>query len=80
MINSGITPELFRQFETLHHKALKGGDKIIERLILFVEKYPGVPHLKNYLLVAYKNKARWRKPLKSTAGSLKSILIICLAN
>jgi len=50
-----ITPELFRQFETLHHKALKGGEKIIERLIQLIEKYPHVPNLKNYLSVAYMN-------------------------
>jgi tetratricopeptide (TPR) repeat protein len=51
----GIAPELFRQFETLHHKAQKGGSKIIERLILLIEKYPGVPQIKNYLSVAYMN-------------------------
>ncbi len=50
-----ITPELFRQFESLHQKALKGGEKIIERLIQLIEKYPHVPNLKNYLSVAYMN-------------------------
>jgi hypothetical protein len=57
----GITPELFRQFETLHHKALKGGSKIIERLILLIEKYPDVPQLKNYLSVAYINNGNIEK-------------------
>lgn len=52
---SGITPELFRQMEDLHHKASKGGDKNIQKLISMIEKYPGVPQLKNYLLIAYVN-------------------------
>jgi len=67
----GITPELFRQFETLHHKALKGDDKIIERLILLIEKYPQVPHLKNYLSVAYKNSGRMEKALEVNRWLLK---------
>ncbi len=50
-----ITPELFRQFESLHQGALKGGKKIIDRLIQLIEKYPHVPNLKNYLSVAYMN-------------------------
>ena len=67
----GITPELFRQFETLHHKALKGGDKIIERLILLIEKYPQVPHLKNYLSVAYKNTGKMEKAVELNRWLLK---------
>jgi len=67
----GITPELFRQFETLHHKALKGGFKIIERLILLIEKYPQVPHLKNYLSVAYKNTGKMEKAIEVNRWLLK---------
>jgi tetratricopeptide (TPR) repeat protein len=52
---SGITPELFRQMEDLHHKASKGGDKNIQKLISMIEKYPKVPQLKNYLSIAYVN-------------------------
>jgi hypothetical protein len=76
----GITPELFRQFETLHHKALKGGDKIIERLILLIEKYLRSLTLKITCQLPIKIQARWRKPLRLTAGFSKSILITCLAN
>ena len=57
----GITPVLYRQMEDLHHKALKGGSKAIERLILLIEKYPGVPQLKNYLSVAYINSGNIEK-------------------
>lgn len=52
---SGITPDLFRQMEDLHHRASKGGDKNIQKLISMIEKYPRVPQLKNYLSVAYVN-------------------------
>jgi chromosomal replication initiation ATPase DnaA len=31
---TGITPELFRQMESLHKKALKGGQKNIDYLLL----------------------------------------------
>jgi hypothetical protein len=57
----GITPELFRQLGTLHHKAMRGGSKNIERIILAIEKYPHVPHLKNYLSVAYMNSGNIEK-------------------
>src|SRR4030042_4190466 len=57
----GITLDLFRQFETLHHQALKGGNQIVERLILLIEKYPHVPQLKNYLSVAYMNSNNIKK-------------------
>ena len=67
----GITPELFRQFETLHHKALKGGDKVIERLIPLIEKYPQVPHLKNYLPVTYKNTGKMEKTIEVNRWLLK---------
>lgn len=50
---TGITPELFRQMESLHHKALKGGQKNIDYLIHKIEQYPNVPQLKNYLSTAY---------------------------
>jgi len=49
----GITPEIFRQFETAHRQALKGGKNNIESLIHMIEKYPHVPQFKNYLSVAY---------------------------
>jgi hypothetical protein len=67
----GIIPELFRQFETLHHQALKGGVKIVERLILLIEKYPQVPHLKNYLSVAYKNTGNMEKAIEVNRWLLK---------
>lgn len=50
---TGITPELFRQMESLHGKALKGGQKNIDYLIHNIEQYPNVPQLKNYLSTAY---------------------------
>jgi len=52
---TGITSELFRQMESLHKKALKGGQKNIDYLLLKIEQYPNVPQLKNYLSVAYMN-------------------------
>ena len=57
----GITNELFRQMEGLHHRAIKGGDKNIEKLILLIEKYPSVPQLKNFLSVAYRNSGKMEK-------------------
>ncbi len=57
----GITPELFRQMEGLYHKTQKGGNKIIERLIFLVEKYPQVPQLKNFLSAAYMNSGNIEK-------------------
>ena len=67
----GITPELFRQLETLHHKALKGGSKNIEKLILVIEEYPHVPHLKNYLSVAYMNSGNMEKARQVNRWILK---------
>lgn len=57
----GITSELFRQMEGLHRRAIKGGDKNIEKLIILIEKYPRVPQLKNYLSVAYMNSGKMEK-------------------
>ena len=57
----GITPELFRQMEGLYHKTQKGGNKIIEKLIFLVEKYPQVPQLKNFLSAAYMNSGNIEK-------------------
>lgn len=51
----GIPPELQREFESLYYGSAKGGAKIINRLKKLIEKYPHVPHLKNYLSVAYLN-------------------------
>lgn len=57
----GITPELFRQMESLHNKALKGGEKNIEYLLNKIEQYPNVPQIKNYLSVAYMNSGKKEK-------------------
>jgi hypothetical protein len=57
----GITPELFRQLGSIYYKAQKGGGKVIEKLILLVEKYPHVPQLKNYLSAAYMNSGNIEK-------------------
>ena len=57
----GITPELFRQLDSIYHKAQKGGSKVIEKLIHLVEKYPHVPQLKNYLSAAYMNNGNIEK-------------------
>jgi hypothetical protein len=54
-VEFGISPELEKQFESLHYSAAKGGEKIIKRLLGLIEKYPHVPHLKNYLMIAYAN-------------------------
>ena len=50
-----VPPELQREFESLYHKALKGGENIIRRLNKLIERYPHVPQLKNYLSVAHHN-------------------------
>jgi SEC-C motif/Protein of unknown function (DUF1186) len=67
----GITPELSRQMEGLHYRVKKGGDKIIERLILLIEKYPGVPILKNYLSVAYMNSGKVDKARETNHWIIK---------
>ncbi len=54
-VDFGITPDLQRQFESLNNGVAKGGEKIINRLLSLIEKYPRIPHLKNFLMVAYVN-------------------------
>ncbi|MGC1390885.1 MAG: DUF1186 domain-containing protein [Bacteroidales bacterium] len=63
-VDFGITPELHKQFESLHYGAAKGGEKIIIRLLGLIEKYPHVPHLKNYLMVAYSNTGDDKKAVE----------------
>ncbi len=58
---SGISPELSGQMESLHNKALKGGKKNIDYLIHKIEQYPDVPQLKNFLSVAYMNSGNTEK-------------------
>lgn len=58
---SGIPEELYRQMGVLHERALKGGNKNIEKLIRLIEQYPGVPQLKNYLSVAWMNTGNYEK-------------------
>lgn len=60
----GITPDLQEQFESLYYGSEKGGGKIIKRLIELIEKYPHVPHLKNYLMVAYTNSGENKKAVE----------------
>ena len=54
-VEFGISPDLHKQLESLYYGTAKGGEKIIKRLLGLIEKYPHVPHLKNYLMVAYSN-------------------------
>ena len=61
---SGITPELQRQMDSLYHKAKKGGEKNIQYLIKQIEKHPTVPNLKNYLSVAYMNSNKKEKSIE----------------
>lgn len=63
-VEFGITPDLQKQFETLHYGAAKGGEKIIKQLLGLIEKYPNVPHLKNYLMVAYSNTGDDKKAIE----------------
>ena len=48
-----IPEEVQLQFPSLHAEALEGGEKVIGRLKKLIERYPGIPQLKNYLSVAY---------------------------
>ncbi|MFO7933241.1 MAG: DUF1186 domain-containing protein [Bacteroidales bacterium] len=48
-----IPEEVQLQFPSLHAEALEGGEKVIGRLKKLIERYPGIPQLKNYLTVAY---------------------------
>lgn len=68
---SGITPDLFRQMESLHHKALEGGEKNIEYLLNKIEQYPNVPQIKNYLSVAYMNTDNKDKSIQVNNWLLK---------
>ena len=63
-VEFGITPDLHQQFESLHYGSAKGGEKIIKRLLGLIEKYPHVPHLKNYLMVAYSNSGDDNKAME----------------
>jgi hypothetical protein len=59
-----IGTELQNQFETLHNQALKGGNRIIQKLLNLIEKYPHVPLLKNYLSIAYTNSGKVKKGMQ----------------
>lgn len=63
-VEFGITPELQKQFASLYYESEKGGAKIIKRLIELIEKYPQVPHLKNYLMAAYASSGNDKKALE----------------
>jgi hypothetical protein len=49
----GITPELSGMFELFNKIAQSGGEKAVKILLSYIEKYPQVPQLKNYLSIAY---------------------------
>ncbi len=63
-VEFGITPDLQRQFESLNYEIAKGGEKIIKRLLGLIEKYPHVPHLKNFLMIAYSNSRNEKKAVE----------------
>ncbi len=63
-VEFGITPELQVQFESLNFEMAKGGDMIINRLLGLIEKYPNVPHLKNFLMVVYSNSGKDEKAIE----------------
>ncbi len=49
------------QLDDLYELALKGGKTAIKKFIRLIEKYPGVPMLKNYLSVLYSNLGQIEK-------------------
>lgn len=58
----GVTPELEKQFEKLHHRVKDKNDKkIIDKLNQLIAEYPSIPVLKNYLSVAYNAKKDYQK-------------------
>ena len=63
-VEFGITPELQLQFESLNFEMAKGGEMILNRLLGLIEKYPNVPHLKNFLMVAYSNSGDDEKAIE----------------
>ncbi len=63
-VEFGITPDLHKQFESLNYGMAKGGERIIKRLLGLIEKYPHVPHLKNFLMVAYSNTGDDKKAIE----------------
>ncbi len=63
-VEFGITPELQLQFESLNFEMVKGGEMILNRLLGLIEKYPNVPHLKNFLMVAYSNSGDDEKAIE----------------
>jgi tetratricopeptide (TPR) repeat protein len=65
-----VPRELQRQFHSLHSDALKGGDRVINRLSKLIAKYPHVPQLKNYLSVAFHNS---RMPKKAYEVNRKAV-------
>ncbi|OFY64108.1 MAG: hypothetical protein A2Y71_07545 [Bacteroidetes bacterium RBG_13_42_15] len=65
---------LFLLLSGLHSKRNKmSGSKVIERLTYLIEKYPGVPQLKNFLSAAYMNSNNIKK---ATYGNLFIMLRI----
>jgi len=61
----GITPELEKQFEQLFFEAQnKNNKKIINKLTELIIRYPRVPHLKNYLSVAYNVRGKHEKAVE----------------
>jgi tetratricopeptide (TPR) repeat protein len=63
-VEFGISPELQLQFESLNFEMVKGGEMILNRLLGLIEKYPNVPHLKNFLIVAYSNSGDDEKAIE----------------
>ena len=59
-----IPPELDEQLDDLYQHASKGKRSAVKKLIRLIEKYPGVPVLKNYLSALYSNLGQMEKALE----------------
>ncbi|HNW91034.1 MAG TPA: DUF1186 domain-containing protein [Bacteroidales bacterium] len=61
----GISPELFRQLESLYYESQDKKNKtVVDKLTQLILQYPGVPQLKNYLSAAYKAQGNYQKALE----------------
>ena len=55
---NGISPELFPMLERFHQMALEGRESSVKKFLDVIQRYPEIPHLKNYLSVLY-GKLNW---------------------
>ncbi|MGF1669136.1 MAG: DUF1186 domain-containing protein [Balneolaceae bacterium] len=59
-----IPDHAFKELVQLYSDVLKGKKSTIKRLHRLCKKYPGLPHFKNYLSLAYENSGNYQKSIE----------------